>query len=129
MLMQQQKAISKVDLLRSCVTILDDAAAWCRRACIVHAATTGDYISPARHCTGSHVLAPITCTPSQLSGHLRLLLLLVIQFDMAFLPSSSPASQALSEQPGALELQKVLINLLVDFGVMAAAAFCYSFET
>ena len=36
---------------------------------------------------------------------------------------------ALSDQPGALELQKVLINLLVDFGVMAAAALCYNFET
>lgn len=36
---------------------------------------------------------------------------------------------ALSDQPGALELRKVLVNLLVDFGVMAAAAFCYNFET
>lgn len=44
-----------------------------------------------------------------------------VQFDIV--------SPALSEQPGALGLQKVLINLLVDFGVMAAAALCYNFET
>ncbi|CAM9929654.1 unnamed protein product [Pylaiella littoralis] len=43
--------------------------------------------------------------------------------------SLSQLAATLSEQPGALELQKVLINLLVDFGVMAAAAFCYNFET
>ncbi|CAM9481968.1 unnamed protein product, partial [Hapterophycus canaliculatus] len=43
--------------------------------------------------------------------------------------SLTQLAATLSEQPGALELQKVLINLLVDFGVMAAAAFCYNFET
>ncbi|CAB1098257.1 unnamed protein product [Ectocarpus sp. CCAP 1310/34] len=43
--------------------------------------------------------------------------------------SLTQLAATLSDQPGALELQKVLINLLVDFGVMAAAAFCYNFET
>lgn len=36
---------------------------------------------------------------------------------------------AVSEQEGSLELSKVLVNLLVDFGVMAVAVFAYNFET
>eukprot|EP00752_Nemacystus_decipiens_P006098 g5503.t1 len=43
--------------------------------------------------------------------------------------SLTQLAATLTDQPGALELQKVLINLVVDFGVMAAAALCYNFET
>lgn len=45
-----------------------------------------------------------------------------------FAASMSPP-EALSEQPGALELKQVLINLAVDFGVLAAAAFGFNVET